>query len=360
MLTKNQITIFISIITLLQPVLNILLKYVFHYYSKHQDFIKRPNATQGILGWETLGMPSGHTETTTVLCLILMWHYKLPIKIGSLIILTMMLQRIVTKMHTLRQVIAGLLTGLTYSYIYILTGLSYKTLIFILTAIYTYLFLIEKYITKQMKNVPEWIDKEFMSIIKKKQNRTLFQKINEIFVGLIYIHTKQNGILYYSYEQLKNGLDIFIDKLNSGVEKISSEQIDVIVGIKTGGAILGKYIADRLNKPYYSIKPQHTKFECKKKDDANQVYVAISHLGVQNDYENNYKMCETITEDIKDKSILLIDETISSGGTMKMALNYLKNVKQARIVYPYIYNSNNMFPSISNIYAFIWPWGYDN
>jgi acid phosphatase family membrane protein YuiD len=306
MLSKIQTIIFVFV-TIVQIILNILTKYVFHYYSENQEFIKRPNAINGIIGWETLGMPSGHTETITVFCSILTAYYKLPLKMGIFSIITMMLQRVVTKMHTLRQVIYGLLTGLLYSCIYIKTGLSYKTLIFIIGIIYTYLFLIEKNLSKRMKNIPHWVDKEILI----NKNRNIFQKMHKIFTGILYIHTKQNGILYYSYEQLKNSLDIFINKLNTGKEKISSEQIDVVVGVKTSGAIIGKYIAKRLNKPYYSQ--------------------------------------ETVDE-IKDKSVLLI-------GKNTYSKSYLENMKETGIVYPYVYNSNNMFHSISDIYAFIWPWG---
>lgn len=367
-MSRKQIIIFLSIIGFFQSLLNILLKHVCYYYSSQKSWIKRPNSSK-LLGCGSLGMPSGHTETTTVFCLTLIWYYKLPVRIGLMIIVMMMLQRIMTKMHTVRQVIAGFFTGYVYSYIYILTGYSYKTLSFVGLMIYVYLTLIERYISKQMKKIPDWINKDLLSIIRKKQDRTFIQKTNEILLAILdsayvrnyeynYVHNKkhnqvqaQNVILYYSYQQLQEGLDNFIENILSKMD-----DIDIVVGIKTGGAILGKYIADKLGKTYYSIKPKHKKFKCEK-NEMNQASGLITHI--ENE-KNNYEICETISEDIRNKTVLLIDETVGSGGTMNTSIKYLKDEKQVKVVYPYIYNVNNMFPSISDVYVFIWPWGYDN
>ena len=67
-----------------------------------------------------IGMPSGHAETITILC-ILLYHYKyinLPLCIITIIIVS--LQRVVSKRHTFSQIIFGMILGLLYCLLYII------------------------------------------------------------------------------------------------------------------------------------------------------------------------------------------------------------------------------------------------
>jgi hypoxanthine phosphoribosyltransferase len=78
-------------------------------------------------------------------------------------------------------------------------------------------------------------------------------------------------------------------------------------------------------------------------------------------------ICEGIDENLEGKNIILVDELVSTGKTMKETLNYLKHEKYANIVYPicislnkYRYREKLKINYIFNDSVLIWPWGYDN
>jgi hypoxanthine-guanine phosphoribosyltransferase len=69
------------------------------------------------------------------------------------------------------------------------------------------------------------------------------------------------------------------------------------------------------------------------------------------------------------KNILLIDEQIASGNTMKNAIDYLYNNKKASFVLPCtiylnpqqkIINTSEILYLHKNRDAFIWSWGFNN
>lgn len=76
-----------------------------------------------------IGMPSGHTEGTTILCLLLNYYDLLPLPMAILTIFVVGLHRIVTNMHNIQQVSVGLLFGLLYTQLYINTDTSFTSLL---------------------------------------------------------------------------------------------------------------------------------------------------------------------------------------------------------------------------------------
>jgi len=102
------------------------------------DYINRPlekckNLSD--INISCLGMPSGHTELITILTLLLNHYDLLSFPMVILSIFVIGLHRIVTKMHTLNQVIVGLLFGIMYANIYIYVNLSYVSLLILLSMI---------------------------------------------------------------------------------------------------------------------------------------------------------------------------------------------------------------------------------
>jgi len=79
-----------------------------------------------------IGMPSGHTEGTTILCLLLNHYDLLPLPMAIVTIFVVGLQRIVTDMHNIQQVLVGLLFGLLYTQLYINTDTSFTSLLILL------------------------------------------------------------------------------------------------------------------------------------------------------------------------------------------------------------------------------------
>jgi hypothetical protein len=65
-----------------------------------------------------IGMPSGHAEAGSLLSCLLYFYNFIPLWVCLIIIVLISLQRIVTNMHALNQVIVGSLLGLIYATIY--------------------------------------------------------------------------------------------------------------------------------------------------------------------------------------------------------------------------------------------------
>lgn len=80
-------------------------------------------------------------------------------------------------------------------------------------------------------------------------------------------------------------------------------------------------------------------------------------------------ICENINDDLINKNIILIDESVSSGNTMNSAIEYLLS-KNVNMIYPTTIVSSNNVKLINNCqldsiiyhdnFNPVWPWGYDN
>jgi uracil phosphoribosyltransferase len=81
-------------------------------------------------------------------------------------------------------------------------------------------------------------------------------------------------------------------------------------------------------------------------------------------------ICEKINDDINNKKIILIDESVGSGNTMNLAIEYLLSKNVTTIYLTSIISSINNENLINNykldsiIYNDyinpVFPWGYDN
>ena len=206
-----------------------------------------------------------------------------------------------------------------------------------------------KIIDAKIKQYPAWIDKSLAPILEKKANIPFWYKMSE----LVFVRGK-----YMDWPTVEKYLDILIEKI-----KATNVQFDAIVGIKSGGAILTKYIAEKLDLPYYYVKLSDKDYNCNKKpiDILNYLYKYI--IG----RKKIYNVCEPIEFDLSNKTILLFDESINTGDTLLGTINYLLKDKGASKVVPAtvisrddIYGDYKPLYVIKGIFDHIWPWGYDN
>lgn len=65
-----------------------------------------------------VGMPSGYAETITIFASLLYLYEFIPLWSCLLIIFIFSIQRFITNMHTITQIISGIMFGLFYVYIY--------------------------------------------------------------------------------------------------------------------------------------------------------------------------------------------------------------------------------------------------
>jgi hypoxanthine phosphoribosyltransferase len=224
---------------------------------------------------------------------------------------------------------------------------------FILVSLIIILFIVLSYrviqIDKQITTYPAWIDMSLYPILQSKVNKPLLYKMGEI------IFCRNN---YMSWSSIEIILDELIDKI-----KQTNINFDAIVGIKSGGAILTKYISNKLNIDYYYVKVSDKDYKCDKKTYhiADFAYKAITNN------KSEYMLCEPIDENIENKNILLFDELIFRGSTITNCINYLVNEKGVNMVFPVTVVSNKeKYDTFTPLYYRIgiqqqlWPWGYDN
>ena len=118
----------------LQIISIILLISIYHYYVQNDleknffrcyidyNSIKRPLATcnkfKNSPRLICVGMPSGHAETITILSSLLYLYKFIPFWLCLLLIFIFSIQRVIINMHTIIQIIFGIIFGLFYVFIY--------------------------------------------------------------------------------------------------------------------------------------------------------------------------------------------------------------------------------------------------
>ena len=327
------------------------------YFNYHD--VKRPssicNKSFNYSRLSCVGMPSGHAETSSVLCFILYFYKIIPLWLCLVVIFVVSLQRITSNVHTVSQVLIGALLGLLYATIYKKFNLSIYSFIvvffigFLITLINIYK--IDRNINGP---IPSWVDKKMLPLIKKKQDVPFYIKIGSLYTNAII----QNRT-FISWSQLEGYLDHIVERI-----KKSGKTYDAVVGIKTGGAIISDYISQKLGLPNYKIKLSRKEYNCDKK--YNDV---VNDLIQKNIVENlgDYSICEGINANLEGKNIILVDELVSTGKTMEEAYSYLKENKFVNNVYTTAvsfyedkYKGSLHINHILNGTVIIWPWGYDN
>ena len=104
--------------------------FYYHYYIQNNiekklcleyfgyENVKRPLSSDIMSHPLDLGMPSGHSESGTIMFLLLYFYGYITLPVSIILILCVTSQRVIAQRHTVAQVIAGTICGLIYSYIY--------------------------------------------------------------------------------------------------------------------------------------------------------------------------------------------------------------------------------------------------
>jgi len=240
---------------------------------------------------------------------------------------------------------------------YSITVLPFISIAFVLLLSVLFTSIIEK---RVQEPIPAWIkDPSLLPIIEKKQNVPYWIKYISSFPFLY----SDKLSPFYSWNRLEGILNKLTDKISSKYPKI-----DVIVGIKSGGAICASYIHKKI--------PNTSLYFFKSKTNKNKDEGIINLIG--NEYERyvqkkkfTMSVVEGITDDISNKTVLLIDEKIDTGQTILFAKEYLKKEKQVSNVicatinlnsehYISSIDSESLIYYTNNEYVMIYPWGYDN
>lgn len=123
---KNNILLIIIFICIFQNlVLNKIEKMFFYTYLPN-NFAKRPlKKCLNNNSFNCYGLPSGHAETISLFCFLLYFYNYIPIENCFLIIFVVSLQRVISEMHTIFQVIIGVILGFGYAYFYKINNFSF-------------------------------------------------------------------------------------------------------------------------------------------------------------------------------------------------------------------------------------------
>jgi hypoxanthine phosphoribosyltransferase len=356
--TKLFFTIIIILLTIYHlSIHNNLEKMFFQTYFDYNK-IRRPlNYCSNILNSSKLtcaGMPSGHAETSMIFASLLYIYKIIPLWLAIIIVIISIGDRIIRNKHTLFQISIGLLVGALYSFIYRYFNLSiYGFLIVFFIGFVLALLIVYKIDKKVNGPIPNWVDKNMLSCIKKKQESPFYIKLGSIYVNSIIHNTT-----FISWTYLEKTLDIIIERIRK-----SGINYDAVVGIKTGGAIISDYISLKLGLPSYKIKITRKEYDCDK-----QPKHSLDDMFKKNIFENGeYNICEGIHDNLHGKNVILIDEIVATGKTMDEAYNYLKEIKHVNEIYPscvafykWIYKGNLNIDNVINGTVLVWPWGYDN
>ena len=168
--------------------------------------------------------------------------------------------RISDGLHNFDQIGRGLLLGLVIGYC-ILKGTIYSkklTILFLtfiaLISLYLYIKIISKTYL-ELKNikedVPVWFDPNLISLYKKKIDINSKVGLRNILFRCFFLKTPTRSALPHTltWQQIM----VSLDKKSLGEFKP-----DIIVGIKSGGAFITKYIAEKYKLPYYYINIKNT------------------------------------------------------------------------------------------------------
>jgi hypoxanthine phosphoribosyltransferase len=267
-------------------------------------------------------------------------------------------QRIHSKMHSFEQVMVGLFLGIAYTMIYTKTDLSYISILILLGIIIFLTLLVTLYVDNIIQNdpTPEWVDKNLYSIIEKKKNIPFYYKLGTTLSSSFF----NNVPLYIDYKTLIKYLDMSISKIQE-----SNISYDAIVGIKSGGAILSNYIANKLNIKNYYVKTKKNIDEC----NSNEIKYLSDTLDTILRRERKNVICEGIDDNIENKNVILIDEQIYTGTTIDFIVKYLLNEKKVANIFVITLTSKYGEREFSGLklqyinqweYSYVYPWGYDN
>jgi len=91
-----------------------------HFYLEYfgYDNVKRPLSGNNMDSFGDVGMPSGHSESATIMFLLLYYYGYISLPVSIILIFLVSLQRVIAQYHTVSQVIVGTICGIIYSYIY--------------------------------------------------------------------------------------------------------------------------------------------------------------------------------------------------------------------------------------------------
>lgn len=199
--------------------------------------------------------------------------------------------------------------------------------------------------------LPNWFDKTLIPYFeaKKKIELNMIKQYPSVIIYLIIINyilkifSYNHYYLYMNWKQLEKGIR---DSINN-----DPKTYDGIIGVMSGGAFIANYYSKILNIPVYG----YIKIERYKNDFISD----FKNGWIDKGHHSNIKDV-IIYQDIQNKNILLVDDSLGTGKTIKIAEDYLIKHKRVKTINHAIINcklfqhQNTMCSKYLVSYA---PWG---
>lgn len=302
------------------------------------------------------GLPSGYAEVATLLFVLLGIWRILPWTVVVAAVLLVNAQRMVWKSNTLAQVFAGNLLGLFYVGIYLVSWNVHPffALLTCLLMVAILTFASVTIISHEHETIPlpSWVHPSMYPLIEKKRKGTSTLSRMLSFGGLVLADC---GYGYLRWPELEAVLDDMISRLKT--------RPDIVVGIKTGGGILAGYVSKKLGVPLDFIRTKRAVYNCTTNPEES-VNLLKDVINVETKTKEKFQLCEKPKHDMKNKHILLIDETSYSGGTLFSSKEMLIMLGAKKVdtfvVAGFQDKAEAKIDYMAARGVAAWPWSFDN
>lgn len=152
-------------------------------------------------------------------------------------------------------------------------------------------------------------------------------------------------------------LEKILDRMCDSVQDLP----DIVIGIKTGGAILAGYVARKINRPLDFIRTKRAIYNCSS-NVSSSIDMFKDATNTELKVSEKYQVCEKPSMDIRGKRVLLIDETTYSGGTVKYAKEYLlqNGASRVDVFIVSVIKDAQKYEYVGARGVAGWPWSFDN
>jgi len=213
------------------------------------------------------------------------------------------------------------------------------------TAIFIYVY--NKYIDSvYLERIPKWFenDQKLIEVLKDKiQKNKNSEKLYNYLTKPLLFHLKLQIV---TWSEIEKYCDLIIKNINPS-------DVDVVVGIKTGGYFVGKYIAYKLNKPFACVNSK-----------------LWSGISVGKNMHQAYsffvgdkfspKITDVPVAEIAGKRVLLCDDTSYTGSTMRNVVESIKAANPLEVKSLCIWIFGQFYPDyyekIMRV-PILWEWG---
>lgn len=240
--------------------------------------------------------------------------------------------------------------------IVLMLKLSILFLIFFLVfpAILLFLMNIVTY-SRLQHSIPSWFDKNLHHNLMQKMRGNIFNiNIHQYLMKFFSPAMINKSIKWDEIEHIIDSIDV-------------KESFDVAVGIYSGGAFITKRVCEKLgiNSYYYFYSKNWSRLSFFNSAKKAIRYLLKKEIFVEQSYffHQLHQDEKKLQEAICGKRLLLIDDSVCSGATIKNAIIELQKLGAAEIQSYALFSSDRYLPDYyhsSSRVPMIWPWGFES